>query len=329
MPLNWSLFKKVFVTFEICLLTFSVYIGSAIYSAGTETVVKDFGVSQTKATLGLTLFVAGYGLGPMIFAPMSEIPQIGRNPIYIGTLAVFVILQVPTALAINFAMLLCFRFLTGFIGSPVLATGGASIGDMFAPNKRAYGIAIWGIAAICGPVLGPLVGGFAAQAEGWTWTIWELMWLSGFSLILFIFFLPETSSSNILFRRTRRLRKLTGIQSLRCQPEIVSEHMTGKDVRSRITSKLLLTTRRLIGSSRSRSSLSSGPSPLTLQNQWSSSSICTSPSSTVSYTSGSNPSPSSSSASTSSIWAKKVSRSWASSSAPSSSCPLSSITSTR
>ena len=61
--MNWSLAKKVFVTFEICLLTFSVYIGSAIYTAGIETVVKDFGVSQVAATLGLTLFVAGYGLG--------------------------------------------------------------------------------------------------------------------------------------------------------------------------------------------------------------------------------------------------------------------------
>ena len=192
--------------------------------------MQTFGVSQVKATLGLTLFVAGYGLGPMIWAPMSEIPQIGRNPVYIGTLIVFVIFQVPTALAVNFAMLLCFRFLTGFIGSPVLATGGASISDMFAPKKRAYAIGIWGIAAVCGPVLGPLVGGFAAQAKGWTWTIWELMWLCGFSLIIFIFFLPETSSTNILYRRTRRLRKLTGIQTLSCQPEIMAEHMTGKEV---------------------------------------------------------------------------------------------------
>ena len=231
-PMNWSLLKKVIVTFEICLLTFSVYIGGAIYSAGTEGVMIDFHVSQVKATLGLTLFVAGYGLGPMIWAPMSEIPQIGRNPVYIGTLAVFVAFQVPTALARNFGMLLAFRFLTGFIGSPVLATGGASIADMYRPQKRAYGIGIWGIAAVCGPVLGPLVGGFAAEAKGWRWTIWELMWLSGFCLVVLIFFLPETSSTNILYRRAKRLRKLTGKGNLRTEGEIIGESMGPKDVRS-------------------------------------------------------------------------------------------------
>lgn len=69
-PMNWSLPKKVFVTGEVCLLTTSVYIDSVIYRAGIGTVVLDFGVSQIAATLGLTLFVAGYGLGPMIWAPM-------------------------------------------------------------------------------------------------------------------------------------------------------------------------------------------------------------------------------------------------------------------
>jgi DHA1 family multidrug resistance protein-like MFS transporter len=85
-PRNWSRGKKIFVTFEICFLTFSVYIGSAIYTPGLLDVVQVFGVSQVAAVLGLCLYVAGYGLGPLIWSPMSEVPQIGRLWVYIGTL---------------------------------------------------------------------------------------------------------------------------------------------------------------------------------------------------------------------------------------------------
>lgn len=66
-PQNWSTPKKFFVTFQICLLTTSVYIGSAIYTAGLGGVVEQFHVSETAALLGLSLFVAGYGLGPMVW----------------------------------------------------------------------------------------------------------------------------------------------------------------------------------------------------------------------------------------------------------------------
>lgn len=193
-------------------------------------VCAEFGVSEVAATLGLTLFVAGYAIGPMLWAPMSEIPQFGRNPVYILTLAAFVALQVPTAKASSFGMLLAFRFLTGFVGSPSLATGGASISDMYSAKTRTYGIAVWGVGAVCGPTLGPLVAGFAVEKKGWTWSIWELMWLSGGCLVLLVFFLPETSSTNILFRRARRLRKLTGNSNLISEPELMGESITGKDV---------------------------------------------------------------------------------------------------
>jgi MFS transporter, DHA1 family, multidrug resistance protein len=174
----------------------------------------------------------------MIWAPMSEIPQIGRNPVYIGTLVIFVAFQAPTALATNFGMLMAFRFLTGFFGSPVLATGGASLADMYAPKKRAYAMGIWGIAAVCGPTLGPLIGGYAVEfaplgggfTAPWTWPIWELMWLSAFCLVFLFFLLPETSANNILIRRTRRLRKITGDDKLKCEPELMAEQMSGKDI---------------------------------------------------------------------------------------------------
>lgn len=66
-PRNWSTPKKLFVTFQICLLTTSVYIGSAIYTAGLQGIEAEFHISPVKALLGLTLFVIGYALGPMVW----------------------------------------------------------------------------------------------------------------------------------------------------------------------------------------------------------------------------------------------------------------------
>lgn len=88
---------------------------------------------------------------------MSEMPFIGRMPVYVGTLVVFVFLQFAVVYAKNYGMLMAFRFLTGFFGSPVLATGGATIADMYKPSKQVYGLAIYGTACVLGPVFGPLV----------------------------------------------------------------------------------------------------------------------------------------------------------------------------
>ncbi|KAI0062506.1 putative caffeine resistance protein 5 [Artomyces pyxidatus] len=229
-PLNWSRNKKFWVLFQTCLWTFTMYIGSSIYTAGIPGVAEDFGVSAVAATVGLTAFVAGYGIGPMFLSPMSEIPQIGRMPIYIVTCVLFTVLQVPTALATNYGMLIAFRFITGFVGSPILATGGATIADMFIPQKRSYGIALWGLFGVAAPSLGPLVGGFAAHAKTWRWTLWELMWVSGFTATVLFLFFPETSHSNILYRRAARLRRLTRNPHIMSQSEIDARHMTAGDV---------------------------------------------------------------------------------------------------
>lgn len=176
------------------MLTFSIYIGSAIYAPGIPDISQQFGISPVAASLGITLFVMGYGIGPMFLSPLSEIPQFGRTSVYIVSLVIFVVLQVPTALSKNLGALLPLRFLAGFVGSPALATGGASLIDMWTDEWRAVVIGLWGLAAVAGPVLGPLLGGFAAQSEGWTWTIWILLWLSGGSCVFLALFLPETSS---------------------------------------------------------------------------------------------------------------------------------------
>ncbi|KAK9489716.1 major facilitator superfamily domain-containing protein [Lipomyces doorenjongii] len=224
-PQNWSLWKKHFVSLLICLYTFVVYCGSAIYTPSTQFVAERFGVSIIAASLGLSLYVLAYGIGPLIFAPLSEIPALGRNVPYIVTFALFVILTVPTALVDNFAGLLVLRFLLGFFGSPCLANGGASMQDIYSLLKLPYALIFWVSAAYCGPALGPLLAGFAVPAENWRWSLWEILWMSGPVFLLFFVCLPETSASNILLRRAQRLRKLTGNQNLKSQSEIDQANM--------------------------------------------------------------------------------------------------------
>ncbi len=56
-PMNWSSTIRFWITFEICFLTFAVYIGRAIFSAGELDAMAKFGVGEVVATLGLTTFV--------------------------------------------------------------------------------------------------------------------------------------------------------------------------------------------------------------------------------------------------------------------------------
>ncbi|CAG8910209.1 unnamed protein product [Penicillium egyptiacum] len=129
-PRNWSSWKKRLVTFQICLYTFAIYSDSSIYVPAESQIMEYFQVSQTKASLGLALYVLGYGLGPLLFSPLSEVPLYGRNIPYITSFIIFIVLCVPTALVDNYAGLMVLRLLQGFFGSPCLASGGASMGDM-------------------------------------------------------------------------------------------------------------------------------------------------------------------------------------------------------
>ncbi|GAB1217077.1 hypothetical protein ATERTT37_006300 [Aspergillus terreus] len=229
-PHNWSNLKRALIATIICLYTFVVYTTSAIYTSSVGGIIAQFGVSELLATLGLSLYVLGYGIGPLLFSPMSEIPIIGRNPVYIVTMFLFVIISIPTAFAGNFPGLMVLRFLQGFFGSPCLASGGASIGDMYSLMSLPYAMMAWVAAAYCGPALGPLLSGFAVPAKSWRWSLFESIWASAPVFLLMFFFLPETSTSTILLRRASRLRRIFKDDRFMSQSEIDQRNMRISDV---------------------------------------------------------------------------------------------------
>ncbi|KAH9886773.1 MFS general substrate transporter [Xylariomycetidae sp. FL2044] len=227
-PRNWSLGKKLWVTLQMGVYTFAVYLGSSLYAPSQGQVRLHFGTSATVAELGIALYVVGYGVGPLLWSPLSEIPRLGRSPIYVATFFVFGWLALGAALVDDPAGLLCLRFLLGFFGSPCLATAGATLADVFPPWKLPYVLTVWSAASTLGPAFGPVVSGFAVSGMGWRY--WELFWITVPAWLLIFFGLPETSADAILHRRAARLRRRTGRAELRCEAEMDHEHLSARQV---------------------------------------------------------------------------------------------------
>lgn len=130
---------------------------SSLYTSTYDQIIPYFHCSREVATLGLSLFVMGLGIGPMFLGPLSEF--YGRRPIYIASFTSFCIWLVPAAVARNVQTLLIGRFFQGMSGSAFLSVAGGTVGDMFNGQELQAPMMIFTAAPFVGPSLGPLMGG--------------------------------------------------------------------------------------------------------------------------------------------------------------------------
>lgn len=114
-PRNWSPWRKWLIVAAITPIDLSVSWGASGFSPATASFRAEFGLSETVATLGLSLYIAGLALGPMSLAPLSEF--FGRSVIYIGSYAVFLVLLAATALVQHVAGFMVLRFFSGLFAA--------------------------------------------------------------------------------------------------------------------------------------------------------------------------------------------------------------------
>lgn len=175
-PHCWPRWVRFMVYVQINFYTFIIYVSSSIFSAAQPEFMDIYGIPQAVGSLGLALVLLGYGLGALLFSPLSEIPAIGRNPPYIISLAIFILISGLAVVVDNAPGLLVLRFLQGFFGSPCLATGAASLADVTPLIDIPYGLWIWGTCAVAAPAIAPCIAGFSITAENWRWSMWVILW---------------------------------------------------------------------------------------------------------------------------------------------------------
>ncbi|KAH5418353.1 hypothetical protein HBI67_180920 [Parastagonospora nodorum] len=209
-PMNWPTKKKVNTTLMYGLTTMSATWASSAYSAGTQQIAREFHVGNQVAVLGTTLFLFGFGLGPLLWAPLSEV--YGRRIAVLAPMFVAICFSFGSAVAKDFQTLMITRFFGAFFASaPVTNTGGV-LGDLYSPAWRALAMAGYAMAVVGGPCLGPIVSAaFVANPSlGWRWTEYFTGILQAAILFIDIIFIDECYPPKLLIYKARRLRHETG-----------------------------------------------------------------------------------------------------------------------
>ncbi|RAQ81484.1 MFS transporter [Aspergillus flavus] len=223
MPHNWPALARMVAGLNLLLLNFSFYAASALLTPSISGIEEEFGATTAEGTLGLSLFVIAYGIGPLLLFPLSSLPTLGRSPVYVLGCLAFCLFNIRTALAKNLQTVLVLRFFGGFAGSTPISVGGASLMEIFEPNEFPYAIAFYAVSGVCGPVLGPILGTLVIERwDTWTAILWLLSGIAAFTTVSTFFFLPETLSENILLRRAKRLREQTGNPAYHSEAEVQS-----------------------------------------------------------------------------------------------------------
>ncbi|CAN5900604.1 multidrug effflux MFS transporter [soil metagenome] len=145
----------------VTLASFATDMGLPVLAATAQSL----GVSPARAALSLSVFIAGFAVGPLVFGPLSD--RFGRRPILLGGCAAFAVFGSLGAFAQSIQALLLWRTLMGIGAGTVQVLVLATVRDLFtgreARTKQAYVNMAGGVAPIIAPTLGIFVAGFG----GW------------------------------------------------------------------------------------------------------------------------------------------------------------------
>ncbi|GAA6051976.1 hypothetical protein NBRC10513_002600 [Rhodotorula toruloides] len=154
-PKNWTFRRRYFLVALLGMTTMCSTFASSIFSTATPAVAAEFGVSTEVATLGTSLFLCGFILGPIIFGPLSEV--YGRKTIFIGTFA-FICFSAGTATAKDLQTIMLTRFWAGVGASAAPSVVGGALADMFDARERATAVVFYSLAIVAGPTVSPVIG---------------------------------------------------------------------------------------------------------------------------------------------------------------------------
>jgi DHA2 family multidrug resistance protein len=155
------------IAITVSMATFMEVLDSSVANVALPHIAGSFGASQDESTWVLTSYLVSNAVVLPIAAYLSTL--LGRKRFYMTCVALFGISSLLCGLAPTLPLLLLFRVLQGLGGGGLGPSEQSILADTFSPAKRGQAFALYGLAIVMAPTLGPTVGGWITDNFDWRW----------------------------------------------------------------------------------------------------------------------------------------------------------------
>ncbi len=151
----------------VALAAFMEILDISVANVALPHIAGDLSSSQDESTWVLT----SYLVTNAIVMPVSGwlAGRFGRKRLFITCIAAFAIVSLLCGLAPSLPVLVFLRALQGAAGGGLQPTGQAILNDAFPPEQRGMATAVYGVATVVAPAIGPALGGWITDSYDWRW----------------------------------------------------------------------------------------------------------------------------------------------------------------
>ena len=155
------------IALAVTLATFMEVLDTSIANVSLPHIAGGLSAGVDESTWVLTSYLVSNAIVLPLSGWMSTI--LGRKRFYMGCVALFTLSSFLCGLAPNLATLIFFRVLQGAGGGGLQPSEQAILADTFPPAKRGMAFAVYGVAVVTAPALGPTLGGYITDNYTWRW----------------------------------------------------------------------------------------------------------------------------------------------------------------
>jgi DHA2 family multidrug resistance protein len=170
------------VALVVTMATFMEVLDTAIANVSLPHIAGNLSVSNDESTWVLT----SYLVSNAVVLPTSGwlATRIGRKRFYLTCVFLFTCSSFLCGIAPNLGLLVFFRVLQGLGGGGLAPSEQAILADTFPPAKRGMAFAVYGMAVVLAPAIGPTLGGFITDHLSWRWVFFINVPVGALSMLI-------------------------------------------------------------------------------------------------------------------------------------------------